>query len=350
MSLNFAQNWLYQSYSFFSKKVVYHSLIWISYIIALLVLDSGEQGLLMILKNTAIHIFFLIAIIYFNYIYLITRFLFQKKYFIYLSLIVLTALVAMPLEMICLYWNSSNDLDTQLELLSHQTGHFIFLLVALFLSTIVKIIKEWILQQRIQKDLEYKNLQSELTFLKSQINPHFLFNTLNSIYALTLKKSDNAPEIVLRLSEMMRYMLYKSNEKEVPLKQEIQYIENYLALERVRYGDKVQIAFEYAGDDPSRYQIAPLLFIPFLENSFKHGLSQSITHGFVECLLYIEDHSLDFTIQNSKTTERDERYFKGGIGLSNVKRRLKLIYPNRYKLDIEETEEIYLVNLKIDLY
>ena len=319
--------------------------------LGLLFLDSGEEGFLLIFRNSSIHVFFLMLVVYVNYLYLIPNYLSKKRFFSYLVLLLFTAALITPIEMVCLYWNiSGNDnIDAQLELLKKQYGHFIFLFSTLIISTILKITKEWLLQQAVQKELENKNLQSELSFLKSQINPHFLFNTLNSIYALTLKKSDSAPEIVLRLSEMMRYMLYKSNEKKVPLAQEIQYIKNYLALEKTRYGEKARIEFECAGDSPENYSIAPLLFITFFENSFKHGLSQSITQGFVECLLYIEDNNLDFTIQNSKTTEKDEGYFQGGIGLANVKRRLELIYPNKYELDIHETKDIYLVNLKIDL-
>ena len=351
MSLIAAQNSIKRSYDFVSNRVVYHGLIWFCYMLTLLFLDSGEEGFITILRNTLIHVFFLMLIVYVNYLYLIPNYLSKKRFISYLLLLLFTAAVVMPIEMVCLYWNigGKDNIDAQVELLKKQYDHFIFLFLTLIISTILKITKEWFLQQSVQKELENKNLQSELSFLKSQINPHFLFNTLNSLYALTLKKSDKAPEIVLRLSEMMRYMLYKSNEKEVPLEQEINYIQNYLALERTRYGDKARIEFECAGESPSNYVIAPLLFITFFENSFKHGLSQSITEGFVECLLYIEDNNIDFTIQNSKTQEKDERYFQGGIGLVNVKRRLELIYPDKYVLDFHETDEIYLVNLKIDL-
>jgi two-component system LytT family sensor kinase len=351
MSLLAAQNWIQKSYEFLSKRVVYHSLIWILYTLSLLFIDRWEEDFMLILRNTIIHVFFLMLMVYTNYLYLIPHFLSKKHFISYILLLLITVAIVMPIEMVCLYWNmSGNDnIDAQLDLLTKQSNLFIFLFLALVTSTVLKITKEWLFQQAVQKDLENKNLQSELSFLKSQINPHFLFNTLNSIYALTLKKSDKAPEIVLRLSEMMRYMLYKSNEKTVPLEQEIQYIQNYLALEKTRYGEKARIEFEYTGDPAVNYTIAPLLFITFLENSFKHGLSQSIKQGFVECLLYVEDNTIDFTIQNSKTTEKDEGYFQGGIGLVNVRRRLELIYPGKYELEIHETDDIYLVNLKINL-
>ncbi len=349
MASSFTPTLLQKSSEYLSKKGVYHGLVWMTYVLVLLLLDSNQGGFLLSFRNTVIHVFFLMVIVYFNYGYLIPRYLSQKRFLTYLVLLFTTAVVIMPIEMICLYWNiaGNDNLDAQLELLTKKSGHFIFLFLTLIVSTLLKITKEWLLQQAVQKDLENKNLQSELSFLKSQINPHFLFNTLNSLYALTLKKSDKAPELVLQLSDMMRYMLYKSNEKEVPLEQEIRYIENYLALERTRYGDKARIEFDYVGEPVGLYRVAPLLFITFLENSFKHGLSQSIEHGFVECFIYTEDGLIDYTLQNSKTTERDENYFQGGIGLVNVKRRLELIYPKRYQLDIHETEDIYVVNLKI---
>jgi len=344
-----APNWVDKIYQFLSRKAVYHTLIWLVYMAGLLFMDSGEEGMLVMFRNTVIHIFFLMVIVYFNYWYLIPNYLFKKKYITYIILALLTAAVVMPIELVSLYWNISDNLEAQLQLLQKQTGHFVFLFLTLLLSTVLKIIKEWIQQQRIQKDLENKNLQSELSFLKSQINPHFLFNTLNSIYALTLKKSDKAPELVLRLSEMMRYMLYKSNEKQVPLEQEIKYIRNYLELEKMRYGNKAEITFSCQGDFLHSYKVAPLLFITFLENSFKHGLSKSIKHGFVNCQLKIEDGTIYFLLKNSKTKEHDERYFQGGIGLRNVRRRLELIYPNRYKLDVDDGEEVYTVNLQLEV-
>ncbi|MFK7799166.1 MAG: sensor histidine kinase [Aureispira sp.] len=349
MALSFTASLLKKGSQYFSQRGIYHGLVWLTYTFVLLALDSNQEGFLLTFRNTTIHVFFMMVIVYFNYWYLIPQYLSQKRFFIYLVLLFLTAVLIMPIEMVCLYWNIAghDNVDAQLDLLTKKSGHLVFLFLTLIVSTLLKITKEWLFQQAIQKDLENKNLQSELSFLKSQINPHFLFNTLNSLYALTLKKSDKAPELVLQLSDMMRYMLYKSNEKEVPLEQEISYIENYLALERTRYGDKARIEFDYVGEPASQYKVAPLLFITFLENSFKHGLSQSIQNGFVECFIYTEDGVIDYTLQNSKTTERDDNYFQGGIGLVNVKRRLELIYPNRYQLDIHETEDTYIINLKI---
>jgi len=194
-------------------------------------------------------------------------------------------------------------------------------------------------------------MQTELRFLKSQINPHFLFNTLNNLYALTLKKSDEAPEIVIKLSEMMRYMLYECNEKRVLLSKEIHYIRNYLDLERIRQGKNVNITFTVEGS-ANNEEIAPLLFIPFLENAFKHGLSNQIDHGFVDIRMHIEKDMVSFFIENTKAPVRpqaDPNRKSGGIGLVNVHRRLNLIYPEKYDLRIDNHPNTYAVELTIEL-
>jgi len=226
----------------------------------------------------------------------------------------------------------------------------VHLIVVVGVNTVDTITKEWFVHKRIQQDLEKRTLQSELSLLKSQINPHFLFNTLNSLYALTLKKSDKSPEIVLRLSEMIRYILYECNTRIVLLEKEIQYIKNYIELERIRYGNVARIEFDYGGDDVENYKVIPLLFITFLENAFKHGLSHHIDGGYVEAMLYVEDGILDFTLQNSISEQQDELYYQGGIGLKNISRRLELIYGKKnYELHIEAEEKIYTVSLRLDL-
>ncbi len=217
-------------------------------------------------------------------------------------------------------------------------------------STIYYIMNEWLKGQRKTSELQNKTLQSELRFLKSQINPHFLFNTLNNLYALTLKKSDEAPEIVLKLSEMMRYMLYECNERRVPLRKEVNYIKNYLELEKLRQAKKFDIRFQMEGEIENQ-KIAPLMFIPFLENSFKHGLNSQISEGFVDIRLNVMDDSVEVDIENSKapTLPSPSGKKSGGIGLVNVRRRLALLYPDSYDLSIRSNPNTYHVNLKLKL-
>ena len=217
-------------------------------------------------------------------------------------------------------------------------------------STVVKIISDWVKHQRERTELQTQTMQSELRFLKSQINPHFLFNTLNNLYALTLKKSDKAPEIVIKLSEMMRYMLYECNEKRVPLSKEVNYIQNYLDLEALRQGKDVEINFEVYGNVGNQ-MIAPLMFIPFLENSFKHGLNHHINQGYVDIRLDVETADVRLRIENSKpdSVPLPEHPRSGGIGLVNVRRRLNILYPEQYELNIENEPNSYAVDLKLNL-
>ena len=180
---------------------------------------------------------------------------------------------------------------------------------------------------------------------------HFLFNTLNNLYALTLKKSDKAPEIVLKLSEIMRYMLYECNERRVHLTKEIQYIYNYLDLERLRQPKDTDIRFVVEGQI-SEQMVAPLLFIPFLENSFKHGLNNQIQgEGFVRLRLTVAGEDLEFFIENSKAERlpRQDHPRSGGIGLVNVRQRLQMLYPDNHTLTVQDEPHRYAVTLHLKM-
>lgn len=338
-----------QLYKFFSRRAVYHSLLWLSYLTLLIVAGDDSGNFWFTLSNNLVRLLFFAAAVYFNLLYLIPQFLAKKRFLLYFLYLLLTAVVITPLEVFVLYVKMIGSPQSQAALLQRQVDHFIFVFFILGFATLAKITKEWLLQQRIQSRLERQNMQSELRFLRSQINPHFLFNTLNSLYALTLKKSDQAPAIVLRLSEMMRYMLYECNERQVPLLKEVKYIQNYLELERIRHGAKADIQFTLENTEIEAYRIAPLMFIPFLENSFKHGLSNQIDSGFVHIRLNIVDNTVDFNIENSKPSLRDPHYHQGGIGLKNVRRRLDILYPNAHDLHIEDRPSSYYVHLKIHL-
>lgn len=259
-------------------------------------------------------------------------------------------LVATPIRTLLFYLKFSNYPELQIEITQSQAEQYIASFIVVIFSTVLKIISDWLRQQRKMNKLITQNMKSELDFLRSQINPHFLFNTLNSLYALTLKKDDRAPTIVLQLSDMMRYMLYESNEQKVTLSKEIEYIKNYLELEKLRHGGNVDIEFELIGEVKDQ-KITPLLFIPFIENCFKHGVNKSVDKSFVKLRLKIEQSKIWFTILNSIPTdivplEGDQ---VGGIGLSNIKRRLKLLYPGDHHLEIRDLDKEYIVNLTLFL-
>jgi LytS/YehU family sensor histidine kinase len=232
---------------------------------------------------------------------------------------------------------------------------YIYAIVA-FVATF-HLIKHWYKHQQTTYQLEQtaqqlvkEKLEAELKLLKSQINPHFLFNTLNNLYALTLHHPHKAPEMVYKLSQLMNYMLYDGNQAEVPLEKEIHYIENYIDLEKIRYDKQVDVSLNVY-DNVEGVMIAPLLLLPFVENSFKHGLSNRISGGWIRIDILLQNNTLVMKVENSKSDPHKEKSIKpiSGIGLQNVKKRLALIYPDQYNLQLMDEEETYLVVLKIQL-
>jgi LytS/YehU family sensor histidine kinase len=199
----------------------------------------------------------------------------------------------------------------------------------------------------MNKKLTEEKLAAELGFLKSQVHPHFLFNTLNNLYALTLIKSDKTPDIVLKLSGLLDYMIYKSNDDFVPLKKEMEILESYIELEKMRYNERLELKYEIEGEVDS-HQIAPLILLPFIENSFKHGASNDRTRPNIKIHFKIEPEYLQLNVLNSVPGEiKKDESVSEGIGLKNVSRRLELIYPNQHKLLIKRGENQFEVDLKI---
>jgi ligand-binding sensor domain-containing protein/sensor histidine kinase YesM len=201
--------------------------------------------------------------------------------------------------------------------------------------------------QQLKKELVVHNQSSELALLRSQINPHFLFNTLNNIYSLVYQRSDNAPEAVMKLSEIMRYMLYEATTEKVLLQNEINYLKSFIELQLLRIKNRDFVSFNITGNLAAR-TISPMLLIAFVENAFKHGIKKGDNHG-ISINLEVTDNKLIFDITNycrmSAPVNKDKT---GGIGLTNIKRRLELLYPSHFTLDIRKDNEIYHVRLELD--
>ncbi|GAB4039674.1 sensor histidine kinase [Spirosoma jeollabukense] len=202
-------------------------------------------------------------------------------------------------------------------------------------------------QQQLNQQLVIAQQVVELKSLKDQINPHFLFNTLNNLYGLTSQNPDKAGEVVLRLSELMQYMLYEGNLATVPLQKEITYLENYLALERIRYGPDLHLSFQVNGPT-ERVMLAPLLLLPFVENAFKHGLSRQLGDAWLQIQLAVTAQELTFKVENSQP-ELPDTASKVGIGLPNVAKRLDLLYPGRHRLRQLSGTDSFLTTLTITL-
>jgi len=210
--------------------------------------------------------------------------------------------------------------------------------------------KEWIKSDLLRKQIEAHQLSTEIKFLKSQINPHFLFNTLNNLFSMAQAKgNDELADGISKLSGMMRYMIYESNAETVPLKKEIEYINSCIALNKLRYADHEAIVdFRYNEPVPN-LAIAPMIFIPFVENAFKHGVIIDST-SFIDISIAVEDKNLLFTCSNKNhSLVRKMPDEKSGIGLENVKRRLDLLYPGKHTLEIKSDEDKFRIILKIDL-
>lgn len=326
-----------------------HLLFWLALTIAFTVLSTSDIPFVTNFFLELLNLSFYAFLVYFNLYYLIPQYLKHKKLSKHLIWLLLISGLLTPIKtMVMLMISPDKDIDA----LYLKNQYFIFL-STFFVgasSSIYYILSDWLNSQKEKQELANKTLQSELKFLKSQINPHFLFNTLNSLYALTLKKSDLAPEIVLKLSEMMRYMLYECNEKLVPLDKEINYIINYLELEKIRHGKKIDIQFQQTGEVTNQ-KIAPLLFIPFIENCFKHGVSHQLNEAYVKIQIDVNGDEVSGTIENSKQTVMPGQPLKksGGIGLINVRRRLDLLYFGAYKLKVEDSPNMYKVKLELKL-
>ena len=219
----------------------------------------------------------------------------------------------------------------------------------LAIPVIVKVVEYLSRIQQREQTMAREKLEAELRLLKNQVQPHFLFNTLNSLYALTLKKSDKAPDIILRLSDLLRYMLYETNASQVALEKEVECIKSFIELEKIRYGSRIDLSFNLWGE-PDGKTIAPMLVLPFIENSFKHSTRGFEEGAWITIELGIRAEELVLKVENSLFAETGiQNSVEGGIGLQNVRRRLDLLYPNRYRLNINPGEDSYEVFLILKL-
>lgn len=367
---------LFKQYQSKYHRVSLHILFWISYVLFFTILWGSYDD--QYYREFMGHILVLpgkILIVYLNLYFLIPRFLLQKRYLPYfLWLIPISLVIGVQHRLMGFYFyypiydpefikvtfqttetSVTYDAPTYITnpwLVHKIIKYTISLNTVLLLTTGVKLLKIWYKDKQVAKLLEKEKLEAELKFLKGQIHPHFLFNTLNNLYALTLKKDEHAPEIVLKLSDLMNYMLYDTNTQYIDIEKEINYIKNYIALEKIRYGNRVDISFNIAGQI-SGNKIAPMLILPFVENSFKHGVSGEIENAWITIDLLLQGNAMTLKVENSKSieyTKRSQREYASGIGLVNVKRRLDLLYKDQYELKIFDDEaSSYLVVLKLTL-
>lgn len=293
----------------------------------------------------AVSIFLFIAPpVYLKIYWLIPKYLVTKKYGQYivflLVLIVIWGYIIGYIEpLVDEHWfNDVSEKET-----TPFTGVFAMIFIIL-ITTLLNLSYRWFIQLSRIKQIENDRLQLELSLLRNQINPHFFFNTLNNLYALSLEKSDQTSEVILKLSEMMRYTIYDCKEETVAITSEVLYLENFIALQKMRHHQRGHIRFEKDIAD-TRLHIAPMILIVFLENAFKHGFDLLEKDAFLNIQLTVKEQLLHFSIENN-FHENDEK--KGtGIGIENVKRRLSLIYPDKHELVMTNENNLFGVDLKL---
>lgn len=308
-----------------------------------------------VLGKSMFHLSLLAAFFYLNMLVLIPRLLFRKKIELYAGLILVCLAAIVLADQAYDKWIFEPSIHGLGEPSARQmppvllrlTSTLLSALLVFGISTSLKVVKEYLKKEKEQQEIENKKLNSELVFLKSQINPHFLFNTLNNLYFLVHSGSPKTGDALLKLSDLMRYMLEDTAGRKVDLHKELAYIHNYVDLQRLRMHESVSVDMRVEGNFNNK-AIEPLLLIPFIENAFKHGISYH-EPSYIDVDLVLDKDTLHFTVRNSIPVAKTEKDSVSGIGLKNVMKRLELLYPGRHQLAIDASSARYSVNLSIEL-
>lgn len=294
-----------------------------------------------------------IATTYFLNYELIPNFLLKKKYAYFFLYFIYTLIVSFYINLMTVMGIFIAVAEMNYEELYPSNTKALILVagmyVVVFLGVAIKLVNQFQSNQIEIQKLKSEKIEAELKFLKAQLHPHFLFNTLNNLYSLTLEKSEKAPDVVLKLSGLLDYILYECNAEFVPVEDEIHQMKNYIELEKLRYGDRLSIEFN-SDSVPQKAAIPPMLFMTLLENSFKHGVSKTTENSWIRLSFSLVNEYLIFVVENSKPIGSNaEKDFVGGIGLENLKNRLNLIYKDDYKLIMHEGDISFRANLKLKI-
>ncbi|MEO7988771.1 MAG: sensor histidine kinase [Chryseolinea sp.] len=287
----------------------------------------------------------LIVFFYLNYFIFVPALYLNKKYFYFLAVVILCFFIISYFPDFIIPFKHAGPPPPPKPkgdgFFLFQVGKVFFLfLISFFLSLLLRINLQW-------KQAEEEKLKSQLSYLRAQINPHFLFNTLNSIYSMAIMKSDDTPAAVVKLSEMMRYVTSESNKDFVSLEKEMAYIFNYIDLQKIRFGKVVEIVVNVQGETKG-HSIAPLILIPFVENAFKHGINAE-ENSKITIHIIIEERNLHLMVSNNKVVVHHAEEIKSGLGIENTRGRLQLVYPGKHMLIIHDNEKDFFVSLTLHL-
>lgn len=331
------------------RKIFLHGIIWLALIAIIMVIST--RGLTIRYQTIVIFGYYgliNIMIFYINYLVILPTFLNARRYWACaVSILVLIIAFGFAKTGLALFFkdyvlvHASRGAAYNVNLRDYFLGTLFVSGFFVFMSTAVKFMMDWFVNEKERRVLENEKLIAELAFLRSQINPHFLFNCLNNIYSLAYQRSEKTPEAILKLSEIMRYMLYESNDLRVDLGKEIRYLENFIELQRLRFKEEFQVQLTVSGDNMDQ-KVVPLVLISFVENAFKHGIVTD-PESPVKIDIVIETGKLVFKVKNKTSVQNKDD--TGGIGLSNVRRRLDLLYPEKYALTISHNSGSYSAEL-----
>jgi len=334
-----------------AAKLAWHIAFWVAIFLCFTYIDSGYdhryyRAALSQLVQMPVKIAFTYSIIY----YLFPAYLYKRRYSVFFSLLVLLILLAGTIYRFTQGFVTLPYLYPELPFTPFDPSRFLWAVFAISFPAVIAISITLFISRyesaRVEQKLQNENLVAELRFLKAQISPHFLFNTLNNIYGLSLSGSPQTPEAILKLSGLLRFVLQNAASGYISLEEELEILDDYIALEQLRYGGRLDLRFVREIDSPGR-MIAPLILLSLVENSFKRGASESLSNPYIHITLNVKDGMLHFKIANSK--EPRSRQHEEGIGLNNIHRQLELTYGPLYSFDIRDEELFYCLTLTINL-
>lgn len=332
------------------REIRYHAIFWVIYFILWGARDMVFYPAL--IENTIVNLIFslpAVPFIYLNLYYLVPKYLFKKKWGIYSLLFIIGFIIITWLRFHLthyIYYDIFGATEA-VEQFSGWTGVVIVgseNLTVILITMALFFVREWYIKERYTRELEQKNTESELNMLKAQLQPHFLFNNLNTIYFLMETDPVLAKDVMIRFSEVLSHQLYNAKKDKVPLKEELDNLESYLEIQRIRHEDFLDLKY-ILPKQTDDLQIAPMILFTFIENAFKHSQREE---GYrIDIDLNLQGQELRLHVVNTNGYKEENE--SSGVGLENVKRRLELIYPDRHTLEINETEETYSINLTLTL-
>jgi LytS/YehU family sensor histidine kinase len=293
--------------------------------------------------------------------FVIPRYLLKQKYWLtafwVIILCLVTAFIAAGLSLTVIRYVRYSIMGDVFASYEHYTSTTVFLSLMAGLrggisiagiAAAIKLMKYWYVKEQRNLQLQKENIAAQLQLLKAQVHPHFLFNTLNNIYSHTQKVAPTASALVMGLSDLLRYILHEGSKQSVPLSKELKMVEDYILLEQIRYGNRLEINKELPSET-DELTIAPLLLLPFIENCFKHGTSNMLEQAWIRLAIDLDGNNLKMTLLNAKVPVKDDYKPISGIGISNVRKRLGLLYPGKHDLAIREEEDVFIVKLTVEL-